>query len=177
MVTETDDSQPDFDESSPAWLKRLMAMPATKTSMSLGMFNLSIEGIIRVCLDQDASKPVELSAEMLAPCLKHLSEDDIDPDVKSWALAVLAAALASQEGTFKLKLSQQRRGPPAMQASDQAEAMTRSFYIARSAKDAAARGERSPSKVAAREHGASADEVKDAKALVMRLQRLADQQE
>lgn len=176
MQPKTNYNQPEFDENSLAWLKRLMAMPATRESISLGMFNLSIEGIIRVCLNQDASKPVNLDEDTLARCLKHLSEDDINPDLKSWALAVLAAALVSLEGTFRLKMVRRRRGPRAMQSSDHLENMAQKVWIAKAVEEAAARGDRSPNKVAQRATDCSEDGVKDAKAYVKRMRRLADGQ-
>ncbi|MFZ4381319.1 MAG: hypothetical protein ACOYO0_05045 [Sandarakinorhabdus sp.] len=173
-VSET--KRPDFDENSPPWLKRLMLQPETKSSMSLGMFNLSIEGIIRVCLNQDASEPVEINTEVLARCLHHLSEDHVGIDLKNLALAVLAAALVAKEGSYKLTLSQERTGPPPRQSSDEAETMVRRIQIAKSAEAAAARGERSPNKVAAREHDCSEDEVKAANALVKKAKRLIEEQ-
>ena len=88
MIRAAKDGWPEIGENAPGWLRRLMAMPATKRSVSLGMFNLSIEGIIRVCLDKDASQAVEFDTETLSRCLRHLSEDGINPDLKSWALAV-----------------------------------------------------------------------------------------
>jgi hypothetical protein len=54
--------------------------------------------------------------------------------------------------------------------------MAQKVWIAKAVEEAAARGDRSPNKVAQRATDCSEDGVKDAKAYVKRMRRLADGQ-
>jgi hypothetical protein len=156
------------------WTERLMARDDIRLMIATGRFDLSIESIIRMCEKVDASEHIEISEESLAASIWHLAGDDVPPDFKSWALAVIAKAVAKQEGSYKLVLKQQSTGRPPPQKSDVLDRMIDRFNIARSAEQFEAAGVNGPNKAAAREHGCDLEEVKRARAETRDLRALAE---
>lgn len=173
MTTDQTHDHYDSHAQNVGWTERLMARDDIRLKMATGIFDFTIESIIRMCRDAEASKEVEISPDVLAACIWHLAGDDVPTDLKSWALAIIASAVASQEGNYKLVLKGQSRGPYKPQKSDLMDRTMRRFYIDRSAEKFEAEGVTGHNK-AAREHGCDLEEVKRARAETRDLRALAE---
>lgn len=145
--------------------------------MVLGMFDYSIESIVRMCFRADASKSVIIDKSTLHRSLMHLASDKAHPDLKSWALVVISQALLSNDGANRLHLSQHEAGHAKPQKSRQLEEMVELIPIAKSAEKAKSQGIRYFNKVASREHNCDSNKVKRATKLYLKLQKMAAEQE
>jgi hypothetical protein len=147
-------------------MARLVSDPTVNVYIEAGIFNLSIESIIRIHLNKDYNERVEISKEKLAEALIYFSRDDINIDLKNFVICVLADALAGNDQSHKLILKQQAPGRSAPQTSDMAADFVRCFDIDRTVREARRAGQRSPNKVAALQHGCSLAEVKRARKFI-----------